>query len=51
MGTLSALLALCVGIHWLLVVSQYKEPMMQSFDGFFVVSLDKLLKLVKMKCF
>ena len=42
MDTLSALLALCVGIHQLLVDS-HKGPIMQSFDGFLVVSMDKFL--------
>ena len=40
MEALSALLALCVGNPP--VDSHHKGPLIHSFDGFFVISLDKL---------
>ena len=43
MKTLPTLLALCGGIHWSLVISHQKFPVMQTVNGFFAVILDKLL--------
>ena len=43
MEMLFTLLAFCEGIKWSLVDSAHKGPVMQSFDVFFIVSLNKLL--------
>ena len=42
--TLSALLALFTGVHQSPFVYQHKGPVMQSFDCFFIVNLDKPLR-------